>query len=164
MTRLSNTRSPQSTYNRRFMLDVVSLACVLAGVAVALTSWARGEATLAPAKAARLVIDFGDGVEWHFTELPWTPGTTGLDLLLAAKAHPHGIQLEYKGSGSRVMVNKINSAANEGGGAQARNWLYWIDDGHGKVKKGEVSAGVHQPQPGDTILWKFATFDTTDED
>ena len=114
-------------------------------------------------QSARLVIDFGDGVEWHYVRLPWKTGMTGVDLLLAAQAHRRSLPVELRGSGPRTLVLKIGDQANEGGGSVARNWLYWVVKPEGKPVRGSVGAGAHQPQPGETILWKFAALDTNEE-
>jgi hypothetical protein len=99
----------------------------------------------------RLVIDYGDNVQVHFTALAWHDGMTVLDALSAAQTHRHGIAFTHRGSGSTAMVTKIGDLKNEGDG---RNWLYSVND-----KKGEVSAGICKLQPRDAILWKFEVYD-----
>ena len=50
------------------------------------------------AATVRLVVDYGDGAQVHFTALPWREGMTVLDALGAAQAHPHGITFSQRGS------------------------------------------------------------------
>ena len=102
------------------------------------------------APTVRLVIDYGDGVEVHFTTLKWRDGMTALDALGAAQAHRHGITFTQKGSGANAMITKIGDVKNEGAG---KNWIYYVND-----KTAEVSAGIQSIKAGDAVLWKFEVF------
>jgi hypothetical protein len=124
---------------------VTALALISAAMAVAV---AHGEPK---ASTVRLVVDYGDGVEVHFTALPWQEGMTVLNALSAAQAHRHGMTFTHRGSGASAMVTKIGDVKNEGDG---RNWLYYVND-----KQGEVSAGAMKLKPGDAVLWRFETYD-----
>ena len=95
----------------------------------------------------KLVINYNDGVEKHFTAIDWKPEMTVLDVMLAAKKHPRGIDFEYKGKGQTALLTKIDDVANEGRG---HNWLYRVNG-----KPGDRSMGVFVLKPGDTVLWKF---------
>ena len=64
---------------------------MLAGGLVVGAAWAQDRT--AASETVRLVIDYNDGVEKHFTALPWKAGVTVFDLLQEAKRHPHGIVL-----------------------------------------------------------------------
>lgn len=99
----------------------------------------------------RLVIDYGDGVETHFSALPWRDGMTVIDALAAAKGHRRGITYVQRGSGSTAMITKIAELQNEGSG---KNWLFYVD---GKI--GEESAGITKLKAGDTALWRFKEYD-----
>jgi hypothetical protein len=122
-----------------------ALAIVLASLAAGLV--------LAEPKAAtvRLVVDYGDGVEVHFTGLPWREGMTVLDALSAAQTHRHGISFAHRGAGSSAMITKIGDLKNEGNG---KNWLYSVNG-----KKAEQSTGSYKLKPQDTILWKFEVYE-----
>ena len=97
--------------------------------------------------AIRLVIDYNDGVEKHFTAIAWKSGMTVMDAMLAAKKHPRGISFEYKGKGATTLLTKIDDLKNEGRG---RNWLYRVND-----KPADRSMGILELKAGDTVLWKF---------
>jgi len=108
-----------------------------------------------PAPATvRLIVDYGDGVQVHFTALAWREGMTVLDALTAAQAHRHGISFVHHGSGSTAMVTKIGDLKNEGGAGEGKNWLYRLND-----KPGEVGAGAAKLKPADVVLWKFQAYD-----
>src|SRR6185369_3043138 len=108
--------------------------------AIALVSCHAGAAQ--KAATVRLVIDYGDGVEVHFTALPWTEEMTALDALTAAQKHPRGITFSHRGSGRSAMITAIGNQKNEGGGEKSRNWLFYVND-----KPAEVSAGVYKLKP-----------------
>lgn len=124
---------------------------------VALASIARVEAADqradAKAKTVRLAIDFGDGAQKVFPAVPWTSGQTVLDVLAWADKHPRGIELETSGSGASAFVRGIDGLKNEGGGASAKNWLFWHNG-----KLANKGAGACQLQPGDEVLWKFGVY------
>ncbi len=123
-----------------------------AAVAMAILALSAGLlAADAKKPAVQLVIDYGDGVEVHFTALDWRDGMTVLDALAAAQAHKHGVAFAVRGSGDTALVTKIGDQKNEGSG---KNWIYSVND-----KVGEVSAGVCTLKPGDTVLWKFQKYD-----
>ena len=106
------------------------------------------------AATVRLVVDYGDGVETHFTAIPWRKGMTVLDALKAAQMHRRGIKFAQRGSGSSALITKIGDVENEGGGQTSKNWMYRVND-----KPAEVGAGVLELTPGDVILWKFQVYD-----
>ena len=128
---------------------LVGLASILAGSRPAVA-----DEPLAAGRTVRLVVDFGDGVEWHFTKLPWRKGLTVADALHAAAAHKRGVPIRTKGSGATTLVVEVGNLKNEGGAADARNWLYWVND-----QSADVGAGARELQPGDRVLWKFAKYE-----
>ena len=99
----------------------------------------------------RLIIDYGDGVQKHFTQLPWRQEMTVLDALLLAHKHPRGIRLEYRGKAATAMVTGIDDLTNQGG--QGRNWIYRVNR-----EPGSRSCGIQPLEAGDTVLWKFETY------
>ncbi|MEX2114307.1 MAG: DUF4430 domain-containing protein [Pirellulales bacterium] len=102
----------------------------------------------------RLIVDYGDGVQTHFTALPWHEGMTVLDALTAAGKHARGIKFSKRGSGGAAMITQISDAKNEGGSLDSKNWLYYVND-----EQGKVSAGKHALRAGDTALWRFQVYD-----
>ena len=101
-------------------------------------------------KTLRMVLDYGDGVEKHFTKLAWSKGMTVLDALVAASKHPRGIKIQYRGKGATAFLTKIDDLENEG---FTRNWVYRVNN-----KLAERSFGIFTLKPGDTILWKFGEY------
>lgn len=97
-----------------------------------------------------LVIDYADGVEKHFRQLPWKAGATVLDVIRAAQRHPRGSQFVYRGSGDTAFLTQIDDVKNEGGG---RNWVYSIN---GEV--GKRGFAVSEVKAGDRVLWKFTQY------
>src|SRR5215471_13650321 len=86
---------------------------------------AAGDRAQAQSATVRLVIDYGDGVVKTITGLPWTKGTTVLDVMNSAKSRPHGISFGYTGSGASAFLTQIDDIANEGGGK--KNWQLWVN-------------------------------------
>lgn len=116
------------------------------------TSAASTTQTAPPGKTVQLVIDFGDGGQKRFPAIAWRDGLTVLDALVAAKAIPHGITFDVKGSGESALVKQIDDVVNQAGAA-GKNWLFYVND-----KLAKRSCGVATIQPGDTILWKFEPY------
>ncbi len=104
-------------------------------------------------KTVRLVVDYGDGVEKHFTSVPWKRGMTVLDAMEHARKSPHGIQFEHKGRGETALLTRIDDLKNEGGGRNKKNWIFWVDD-----KAAVKSFGIHRLEKGAVVRWKFTTY------
>jgi len=103
-----------------------------------------------PAQTVHLAVDYGDGVMKTIMDIPWTQGQTVLDVMNAAKARPHGITFEFRGSGSSAFLTKIDDLTSQGGGAGKKNWQFWVNAAYGNR-----SFGVYEVQPQDTVLWRF---------
>lgn len=104
-------------------------------------------------QTVRLIVDYGDGVEKHFTALRWTEGTTVLDAMRRAQASPHGIRFEHTGDGASAFLTKIDDLENEGGGAEAKNWVFRVNG-----KLATKSFGIFQLKPNDVVKWRFEVF------
>ena len=102
------------------------------------------------AKTVRMVVDYGDGVQKHFTKLAWRDGMTVLDALTAAAKHPRGIKIKYRSKGATAFLTKIDELENEG---RARNWVYRVNN-----KLADRGFGIFPLKPGDTVLWKFGEY------
>lgn len=106
--------------------------------------------TLPVSKAVSLVVDYGDGVEKHFTRLTHAEGMTVFAVLKAASGHPRGITLDATGSGETAFVRGIDGLANEGGGGSKHNWQFEVNGEF--AKRG---SGVYVLSPGDRVRWFF---------
>jgi hypothetical protein len=132
---------------------IVALVAVVAWLGWAVLA---GEQPAPPGSIVRLVVDYGEGVEKHYTALPFAAGMTVEGALKAASglAAPRGLSFEAKGEGERCLLLSIDGLKNEGGGKGARNWLYWING-----TPGDRSFAVATMAAGDTATWRFAPYD-----
>lgn len=134
----------------RPFLGLLAVACTT----LAAWSWlSAAQEALAPRTAPRLVVDYGDGVEKHFTQLDFNPGGTVLDLLIQADKHPRGLDVKYRGRGETAFVVAIDGLAGEGAGRDSRNWMFFVND-----KPADRSCGIMQIEENDHVVWKFAAF------
>ncbi len=99
------------------------------------------------ASTVRVVIDYSDGVQKHFTAIPWREGMTVRDALLAAQEHRRGVKFQERGSGATAFLTQLDDLKNEGSG---RNWIYRVN---GQIA--DRSFAVYRLEAGDTVLWKF---------
>lgn len=104
--------------------------------------------------AVTLTIDFGDSSQKRFPALRWEPGMTVLDALRAAERHPRGIHLESVGKGAMTLVTAIDGLSNQGGSADARNWIYSVNG-----RRANQSCAIFELQSGDRVLWAFTLYD-----
>jgi hypothetical protein len=125
-------------------------AALLLGVLLIVA--AAGERAQTQGATVRLVIDYGDGVSKTITGLPWSKGSTVLDVMNAAKSRPHGITFSYTGSGASAFLTHIDNTANEGGGGVKKNWQLWVNTSYA-----DKSFAVHEVQPLDVVFWRFTT-------
>ncbi|HEY7298806.1 MAG TPA: DUF4430 domain-containing protein [Xanthobacteraceae bacterium] len=132
---------------RRILIGSILPLFLLGLAAVAPAAKAQSSA-----QSVRLVIDYGDGVLKIFDRLPWARGNTVLDVMEAAQRSPHGITFTFTGQGASAFVAKIDDVANQGGGATARNWQYWVNTSYA-----DRSFAVYSVDPADTVFWRFTT-------
>jgi len=128
-----------------------------AAPAAATENGATAAAAKSPASATKtveLVIDYGDGVQRHFTDIGWRQSMTVLDVLKAAQQHSHGISFSAHGSSDTAMVTKIDDETNQRGATGAKNWIFRING-----RLGDESCGIAEVRPGDTVLWKFGPYE-----
>lgn len=98
-------------------------------------------------KIVVLTIDFGDGMQKRFTQLPWSDKLTVLGALELAAKHPRGVKFTHRGVGETAFVDSIDGLKTD---PQGKAWIYSVND-----RSGEKSAGIATLAPGDAILWKF---------
>ena len=105
----------------------------------------------------QMIIDYGDGVEKHFTALAWDKGMTVRDALHAAEDRPHGIkvQIDNDTNGPSAFLKQIDDLRNQRGGSGKKNWQYWVNTTY--AKKG---MGVSVLEPSDVVLWKFEEYNS----
>lgn len=97
-----------------------------------------------------LVIEIAPDQRHVYKNLPWQPGMTVLHALQQAENESPPLQFTTQGEGANTFVIEIAGFRNEGGGAEAKNWLFF--------RNGEpafASCAVQAVESGDTILWKF---------
>lgn len=143
----------ESRFSRYYYLGgVLALLAVVPALLTGM-AYARGDAKASQVLTVRLIVDYSDGVQKHFTAIPWVKRMTVLDAMNIAKASPHGITFAYTGTGRNAFLTKIDDLQNQGGGSEKKNWLYWVN-----TKLGNKSFGVFELQPSDVVLWKFETY------
>lgn len=134
---------------RRGRARVLGLALLL-GLPLLAVAQLKNEPSATTA-TIRLVIDYRDGVEKHFTAIAWKDGLTVFDALAAAKASPHGISFASNGSGETTFINQIDDLKNEGARGGKRNWTYEVNG-----KLADRSAAVYGLKAGDQVRWSFS--------
>lgn len=137
--------------SRRSILALLGLLLVLPG---------RTQALAEPDTAVvKLVVDFGDGLQWRFEKIPHKEGMTILDAMNHAAARTgRPLKFEHKGAGESAFLISIDGSANEGGGKSKRNWFYRVND-----KLGNTSFGLKTLQAGDTVRWHFGKYNPGDD-
>lgn len=130
------------------LLLPLAAVCIAAGSTPQRDGQARQQSK---PKIVRVVIDYGDGVEKHFTRIPWKEDLTVLDAMNAAKAWPHGIEFRYTGRGATAFLTQIDDVKNAG--ADGKNWLFRVN---GKLAM--KSFGVQALEAGDRVTWSFQEF------
>jgi hypothetical protein len=127
-------------------------AAMLAAVLLFLTAGGAScpAADSAEDQTVRLIVDYGDGASKTVANLPWTKGTTVLDVMKAATARPHGISFGFTGSGDSAVLTKIDDVQNQGAGAGKKNWQYWVNGTYG-----DRSFATFELQPQANVVWRF---------
>lgn len=139
--------------SRRLFFALLVVALVLQGLGIGQSHAqddARGTAEDTP-PTVRLVIDFADGFQKHYTEIPWREGMTVWDVVQAAAKHPRGIEVKHRGEGATLLVTQIDGVQNQAG--SGKNWIYRVND-----EVARRSAGIEQVKRADTVLWRFETY------
>ncbi|QDU42824.1 hypothetical protein Mal52_12920 [Symmachiella dynata] len=103
--------------------------------------------------SVKLIIDYNDGVEKHFTAIPWKKGMTVMDAMRYAKRGKHGIDFKFSGNGDTAFLTQIDDLKNEGGGEGKKNWILRVNK-----KLATESFGVFELKSGDVIRWQFEVF------
>ena len=98
-----------------------------------------------------LTIDYGDGAQKRFPEVPWKKGMTVMDTVLWAGKHPHGLQVRHRGQKSLAMVSQIDDLKN--GGGSGKNWIFYVNN-----RLSDRSCGASIVSSGDKILWRFEVY------
>ncbi len=145
---------PQSARARRFIARsaVVVLSAGVILSALMLTTGSLRAEDQEPLRV-KLVIDYNDGVEKHFKEIPWKKGMTVLDAMKHARKSPHGITFDYTGSGSTAFLTKIDDLKNQGGGKNSKNWILRVNK-----KLSTKGFGVYELNAKDVVRWRFEKF------
>ncbi|EAQ78440.1 DUF4430 domain-containing protein [Blastopirellula marina] len=118
---------------------------------IALAGLAGASYSAEPEKAVEVVIDFGDGSEKHYTQIPGKKAENVFAATETASRHPHGFALQSRGSGDTRFVFSIDDVKNEGNG---RNWIFRVND-----KLATRSCELVKIAPGDVVLWRFQRYE-----
>lgn len=140
-----------SSFRLHKLLPRLLLALAISSM-ITLPGAVAAEPATAP-NTLRMVIDYGDGVEKHFTAIPFKQGMTALDALKYAQKHPRGIKFEGTGSGATYFITSLDGIENQAGEGQDKNWIFSVND-----KKGNKSCAVTELKPTDVVRWKYETF------
>ncbi|MCA9186772.1 MAG: DUF4430 domain-containing protein [Pirellulaceae bacterium] len=95
-----------------------------------------------------LTIDFGDGFQKRYVDIPWHEEMTVGSLLTHAQRHRRGIACDVRGRDATAMVLAIDNQKNEG--SRGKNWIFRVND-----KLGDRSFAATRIKAGDAVLWKF---------
>ena len=133
------------------LLNRCSTVLALALLVLAAQSPTRPAAGQSANEAVRLVIDYGDGATKTISNLVWAKGNTVLDAMKGATSRPHGVSFSFTGSGDSAILTKIDDVQNQGGGADKKNWQYWVNG-----VSGVKSFAVFELQAQDVVVWRFS--------
>ena len=148
----------------RFLGRALILGVIVLAIAIGVGAWLnRGRGSAAPPAATpaaaaatntlALVVDFGDGAQRAYPALPFNPGMSAVDALLAARTHPRALTVETSGAAETAFVSAIDGVRNEGSGDTARNWQFFVNADFGRR-----GAGATMLNPGDRVTWVFAVW------
>ncbi len=140
-----------SRFDRRHVLAILSSAMLAGALLPTAATLVADDRALEP---VRMVIDYGDGVEKHFTALKWSAGMTVLDAVRAAGRHPRGIEVEDRGRGETAFLMEIDGLRNQGGGAESQNWTFGVND-----EPATRSFGIVALEPGDVVRWTYGKYE-----
>lgn len=101
----------------------------------------------------RLIIDYNDGVEKHFTKIPWKKGMTVLDAMNHARRGSHGLSFKSTGKGGSTFLQQIDDLKNQGGGTGKKNWILRVNK-----KLATQSFGIAKLKSADIVRWRFEAF------
>ncbi len=102
-------------------------------------------------KEVKLTIDTGDP-RVTTVKVPYAEKMTVRDVLKAAE--PQGITAIYQGEGEGALLLSLQGISNQGGGQEAKNWIFYVNN-----KQATVSSAVYSLQPGDAIIWRFEKYE-----
>ena len=137
-----------STRSRRFVsarhlavtvcLQVVAAIATLPNLAAEETG--SSQEAIKP-RIVTLTVDYGDGSQKRFTQIPWKDGMTILHAMRAAQRHKRGINFLFRGKGPTAMLKKIDDLENKGG--NGLNWIFRVNK-----KLGNSSFAIREAQAG----------------
>lgn len=104
-----------------------------------------------------LLIEFDDGTTRRFEAIAWADGMTVQSVLDTAEDADGPLVYRHSGRGETAILHAIDGVENEGAGHTANNWLYWVND-----EFATRGFGVAQVEPGDTVTWRFAPYDSAE--
>jgi hypothetical protein len=110
-----------------------------------------------------LTIDYSNGAEKHFANIPWKKGLTLLEAIEASAAIPPGANISFGSDRSGHAMNLVIDQM-PGGDKEASEWVIWVNAKPFTGRIGtDTSFGFHPDEregnllnPGDHILVKLS--------
>lgn len=131
---------------------------VVLGVVLAVNYWGAPTRTeVSTSGGESSPVDPALGVTFEAVDLPTVTVShahemTVLDAMRAVEQADHAWKFAYQGTGVSTFLVSIADQENEG--ASGRNWQYEINGKHA-----QRGIGTQTLEPGDQVLWKFATYE-----
>ena len=80
-------------------------------------------------RSVDLIVDYSDGVRKQIKRIPWRVNSDRFrQYSRAARDRPHGVTFISRGTGETAFVTQIDDLKNEGGGDNAKNWVFRVND------------------------------------
>tara|TARA_B110000438_G_scaffold57288_1_gene57362 strand:- start:199 stop:621 length:423 start_codon:yes stop_codon:yes gene_type:complete len=99
----------------------------------------------------RLVIQYENGFEKHYTQFKHHRGMTVLQMMQQMQKHPQATKFKVRGSGASTFLYELDSVANQGA---TNNWIYYVN-----AKRATEGIGTKTLLAGDIVRWKFEAYE-----
>lgn len=141
------------------------VAGFVALIAIALSAWlwpTERSASPAPpgspapgaAAPVTLRIDLGEGPARAMDAIPWRAGMTVRDVLDEAARQDPALRYASRGAGESAFLQELAGRENEGGGAERRNWQFWVNQTFSTR-----SFAVTPVPAGAIVEWRYDVWD-----
>jgi hypothetical protein len=111
-----------------------------------------------------LTIDYSNGAQKHFSNIPWESGLTLLGAIEASAAVPPGAAISFSSDRSGHAIGLVIDEVPRGDTAAASEWVIWVNAKPFKRRLGtDTSFRLHPDEreanllnPGDHVLIKLS--------